>query len=902
MPIQYYCGITMNQNSIVTPVIDPLGTAPSVGTEVEGQQYYNTATNLMYFWNGTAWVEMDGTGSGVLSISIAAAGTNAGGINTSLVIDSSTSANTLQPMQFGGSANIGMVPDASGGTDSVKFLKGDGTWATPGGGGTMSNWLIEADGANSQTVSDGDTLDIVGSTYITAVASAVAAGNYMVTISHDLTSRTDTASAASPAYGAAFTAVDSVTTNSTGHVTALNLKTVTLPAASSRWTAVGETGSEVVSYGDTVNFLNDTNGGIDTKVDTSTADVSVIFQMDVQDLTTNAAPATGDFIPLSPAAGGGTTKATIANIIALAPQGTVESVAGGTYLTNSGSATAVVLNHDLTSRSDTTSTASPAAGATFTAVDSVTSNSTGHVTALNLKTVTLPTDTNTTYALDKAAGSTNLILSAGGTTQDTIQFTAKNSSFTVTGVTEDVYAFGLADDVTIATSLTVSGNAVDALDIVGKGQSAATLGTDVATTLTTKGYVDGLVEGGLTFLGTFRADTGIILSGGNIGLYLYNVPGGAGTRVAITVGDYYVVATAGGDFYANTSYPLDIGDSIIGVEAAVADASVVTDWSLVSQGVTVNAFSNTNTGSTYIDFSTVNTNATGAVDIGYADLNAADGTSDTNTRFLSKDNTWDVPSYTVDTTYSAGTGLTLTGTVFDANVDGTQSVAANTSSTTASRTYNVQVSSTDKLVVNVPWVDTTVTYSTMTSTVLGLGKLFSDTEQSVAATAVSATASRTYGVQMNSSDQLVVNVPWVDTNTNTVTSVTASAVNNRLGLEITPTTGAVVAGLNIVGQTNLASADAVDADELLIYDSTNTTNKAITLAELHSYNNYAVTISAMGTVTHSLNSFDIIVQLYNATTYETIEACVDRATKDTVAISGSVFPAGNIRVLVSKIG
>jgi len=58
----------------------------------------------------------------------------------------------------------------------------------------------------------------------------------------------------------------------------------------------------------------------------------------------------------------------------------------------------------------------------------------------------------------------------------------------------------------------------------------------------------------------------------------------------------------------------------------------------------------------------------------------------------------------------------------------------------------------------------------------------------------------------------------------------------------------------------------------------------------------------MGTVTHSLNSFDVVVQLYNDTTKETIEACVDRATVDTVAISGSVFPAGNIRVLVSKIG
>ena len=49
---------------------------------------------------------------------------------------------------------------------------------------------------------------------------------------------------------------------------------------------------------------------------------------------------------------------------------------------------------------------------------------------------------------------------------------------------------------------------------------------------------------------------------------------------------------------------------------------------------------------------------------------------------------------------------------------------------------------------------------TMTSAVLGLGKLFSDTEQTVAATAVSATGARTYGVQFNSDNQLVVNVPW----------------------------------------------------------------------------------------------------------------------------------------------
>jgi len=65
----------------------------------------------------------------------------------------------------------------------------------------------------------------------------------------------------------------------------------------------------------------------------------------------------------------------------------------------------------------------------------------------------------------------------------------------------------------------------------------------------TKAYVDGLISGGLSFRGSFRADTGEILSGANTGSYLYNCPGGAGTRVSVLTGDYYIVANAGGQFY-----------------------------------------------------------------------------------------------------------------------------------------------------------------------------------------------------------------------------------------------------------------------------------------------------------------------------------------------------------------
>ena len=78
--------------------------------------------------------------------------------------------------------------------------------------------------------------------------------------------------------------------------------------------------------------------------------------------------------------------------------------------------------------------------------------------------------------------------------------------------------------------------------------------------------------------------------------------------------------------------------------------------------------------------------------------------------------------------------------------------------------------------------DTNTTYSMMTSSTLGLGKLFSNTTQSVAANSVTETSSRTYGIQKNSSNQLVVNVPWSDTtiaNTNTTYDLSLASVSSN---------------------------------------------------------------------------------------------------------------------------
>lgn len=55
-------------------------------------------------------------------------------------------------------------------------------------------------------------------------------------------------------------------------------------------------------------------------------------------------------------------------------------------------------------------------------------------------------------------------------------------------------------------------------------------------------------------------------------------------------------------------------------------------------------------------------------------------------------------------------------------------------------------------------------YNAATSSALGLVKIGSDTVQSTAANSVTSTSSRTYAVQKNSNDQLVVNVPWAGAN------------------------------------------------------------------------------------------------------------------------------------------
>ena len=68
---------------------------------------------------------------------------------------------------------------------------------------------------------------------------------------------------------------------------------------------------------------------------------------------------------------------------------------GGNFTTNQGSNETITINHANITRTNTTTTASPGYGASFTAIDTLTTNARGHVTGVRTKTVTIPASDNT---------------------------------------------------------------------------------------------------------------------------------------------------------------------------------------------------------------------------------------------------------------------------------------------------------------------------------------------------------------------------------------------------------------------------------------------------------------------------------------------------------------------------
>jgi|TARA_R100000084_G_scaffold108607_1_gene71722 hypothetical protein len=295
-------------------------------------------------------------------------------------------------------------------------------------------------------------------------------------------------------------------------------------------------------------------------------------------------------------------KTTVGDIIALAPAGDITAVVAGTYLNGGGTSGSVTLNHDTTSRTDNTSSASPAFGASFTVIDTVTSNATGHVTVVNTKTVTLPANpnTDTTYTLPVAAGAANtalLELTKGGSGSGVA------STVTIAGVDQETKiteSTGNNGTVTVALADGSYGSG-DELKLPDGARATTQTTGDNTDKIATTAFVQASLTGLLEFKGGFDADGGAIVGGGNLT--------SGNSRVAVAVGDYYVV-TGDGNFFGNAATPLTVGDSVICQTAAAQGQSVEADFIIVQSETDLATLSTVGLGN-------VNASATSGIDVSY---------------------------------------------------------------------------------------------------------------------------------------------------------------------------------------------------------------------------------------------------------------------------------------------
>ena len=266
------------------------------------------------------------------------------------------------------------------------------------------------------------------------------------------------------------------------------------------------------------------------------------------------------------------------------PFGDITEVQGGTYINVTNQTGPIpIVNHDTTSRTNTTSTATPGYGSTFTALDSVTTNSTGHVTAVNTKTVTIPASDDTTYDLLTAPTGTAIRLDPSTGANDDVTISGTTGQTALTRISASELRVALTSNVTINNDLTVGGEIVQtSTGNENNFNSPLNMNNtkllDVATgTAGTDGVnlaqVELLVAGVGVFQGSYNAAT--------------NSPAlEGGSNVALDQGDYFVVSVSGsflgealepGDFiFANNAIAANSTPALSNYTVVQADDNVAT--------------------------------------------------------------------------------------------------------------------------------------------------------------------------------------------------------------------------------------------------------------------------------------------------------------------------------------
>ena len=653
----------------------------------------------------------------------------------------------------------------------------------------ITGQLANSDLVNSYITINGSNIELGGSIDIpVGDITSVIAGTYLngggtindVTINHDNTSRSDTTSSPSQlAYDGTFTAITSVSTNATGHLTAINTATYTLPSSdetndyvdsiavtgtTTKTITLGRTGTLsdlTADFTDNDTIPNDAtitlsagtyiSGGGDFTTDQSSAE-TITFNHDSTtrtDTTSSVGPNHGaNFTVIDTLTSNATGHITAANVKTVTlPNGANDNtitLSAGTYLSGGGDFTVdqsfnetLTINHDSTTRSDTTSTDNNNSHEdTFTVVDSISTNATGHVTGINVKTVSFPADTNQDIDVNVSNLETRLgqigntsIGSSGSTITIpnlTVTGTQTINNVEVISTSSGIVFEGTSNDANETTLNVINPTADRAINLPNKSGTVA-LTDDIETydlSVSSSGTADSI-------------DLDLVNSGGTD---IVVVTGGGGVDVALNSAQQFTIS------HTDTS----------------SQSSVNNSGNTFIQDITVDTYGHITgiTSGTATDNDTITQIREDNSSYRTGNITLQSGTNVTITEPSA--GTFNFAATDTNTTYSAGGGLDLNGTVFSHTDTSSQSSVNN-----SGRTYIQDI--------------TLDTYGHVTG-LTSATETVTDTNNYVTGASVSGTTTKTLTLTRQGLSNLTATWTDLDTNTDTNYYLNTASFNTGNGI------------------------------------------------------------------------------------------------------------------------